>query len=121
MGKKILVVEDEKALSQALKLKLAHEGFEVTVLGNGEGVIQLAKSEGFSIIVSDLIMPKVDGFQVLKMLKDENIKTPVIIVSNLSQQDDESKARNLGAVDFLIKSDVPLSKIVDVIKTRIGK
>lgn len=118
--KKILIIEDEKPLSRALELKLTHEGFLVKVLFNGEGFLPLVKSENFSLVICDLIMPKVDGFQVLQTMKDNDIKIPVIILTNLSQPEDEKRVRDLGATEFLIKSDTPLLKIVENIKTLIS-
>ena len=115
-SKKILIIEDEKPLARALELKLSYEGFEVQVLPNGEGAISLIEKEKFSLVICDLIMPKVDGFQLLQMVKEKEIKTPVIILTNLSQAEDEKRVRALGAVDFFVKSDTPLSKIVDFIK-----
>ena len=114
--KKILIIEDEKPLSRALDLKLTHEGFLVKTLFNGEGFLPLVQSEDFSLIICDLIMPKVDGFEVLQMIKENNIKIPIIILTNLSQPEDEKRVRDLGATNFLIKSDTPLMKIVENIK-----
>lgn len=119
--KKILVIEDEKPLSHALELKLTHEGFEVKTLGNGETALDLLKGGDFSLVICDLVMPKFDGFQVLQMIKDYEIKTPVIILTNLSQAEDEKRARAEGAVNFFIKSNTPLSQIVEHIKKIIEK
>ena len=118
--KKILIIEDEKALCRALELKLTHEGFLVKTLFNGEGFIPMIQSDNFSLIVCDLIMPKVDGFEVLQMIKDNNINVPIIILTNLSQPEDEKKVRDLGATNFLIKSDTPLMKIIENIKEIVG-
>ena len=115
-SKKILIIEDEKPLARALELKLIHEGFVVKNISSGEGLMPLLESEKFSLVVCDLIMPKVDGFQVLKMIKEKDLKIPVIILSNLGQPEDESRAMELGASNFFIKADTPLSKITDYIK-----
>ncbi len=117
--KKILILEDEKPLARALELKLTHEGFEVKNISNGEEVVSLVEKENFALIICDLMMPKVDGFQVLQMLKDKSIKTPVIILTNLSQVEDEKRVRELGAVDFFVKSNTPLSKIVEYVKQKV--
>ncbi len=69
-NKKILIIEDEKPLLRALELKLQKEGFLVETLLNGEGLLPLIEKNDFSLIVCDLVMPKVDGFHVLKTLKD---------------------------------------------------
>lgn len=113
---KILLIEDDKALIRALELKLGHEGFEVISLANGEKVLSVLEKDKFFLILCDLMMPTVDGFQVLQMLKDHGVKIPVIVLTNLGQPEDEKRARELGAVDFFIKSDTPLSKIVQRVK-----
>jgi DNA-binding response OmpR family regulator len=115
-GKKILIVEDEKPLARALELKLIHEGFIVNTISSGEGIIPLLETEKFSLIVCDLVMPKVDGFQVLKLIKEKELNIPVIILSNLGQPEDERHVLELGATHFFIKSDTSLSKIIDYIK-----
>lgn len=119
MAKKILIIEDEKPLARALELKLIHEGFEVKTLSNGEGFVPLLEIEKFSLIICDLVMPKVDGFQVLQLIKEKNINIPVIILTNLGQAEDEKRARELGATEFFIKSDTPLSKIVEYVKEKV--
>lgn len=118
--KKILILEDDRSLVRALELKLVHEGFEVTSLLNGENVLSTVKKDNFSLIVCDLMMPGVDGFQVLQIFKDNKIKIPVIILTNLSQAEDEKRVKELGAIDFLVKSDTPLSMIIEHIKDKIG-
>ncbi|MEI6238596.1 MAG: response regulator [bacterium] len=114
--KKILVLEDEKPLARALELKLVHEGFEVITSSNGEGVIFLIEKNNFSLIICDMLMPKFDGFQVLQTLSDKKLKIPVIVLTNLSQSEDEKRVRALGASDFYIKSDTPITTVVERIK-----
>ncbi len=118
--KKILIIEDEKPMAHALQLKLAHEGFEAKSVFNGEEGLAILKSETFDIILLDLVMPKVDGFKVLGMLKEHNIKTPVMILTNLSQEEDEKRARDLGAVEFFIKSNTPIAQIVGRVKEKLN-
>lgn len=120
MVKKILIIEDEKPLARALELKLTHEGFEVKSLANGEEALAALDAENFALVVCDLVMPKVDGFQVLQMLRDKKSKVPVIILTNLSQAEDEKRARELGAAEFFIKSNTPIAKIVEYIKEKVG-
>lgn len=117
--KKILIIEDEKPLARALELKLIHEGFQVEILSSGEEAISLIEKENFSLVVCDLVMPKLDGFELLKIIKEKGIKIPVIILTNLSQPEDEKRVRELGVAEFFIKSDTPLSKIVSHIKENI--
>jgi DNA-binding response OmpR family regulator len=111
--RKILIIEDEKTLARALELKLSHAGFAVTTVFNGEDAVALLLKESFSIILLDLIMPKMDGFAVLTILKENNIQTPVMVLSNLSQESDMKRTQELGAKDFFIKSNTPIATIVE--------
>lgn len=117
--KKILVLEDEKPLARALELKLTHEGFDVKTSSNGENVLDFLKSDNFTLIICDMLMPKFDGFQVLETLNENKIKIPVIVLTNLSQAEDEKRVRELGAVDFFIKSDTPISVVVERVKEKV--
>ena len=114
--KKILIIEDEKPIARALELKLVHAGFEAKAVFNGEDGVALFQKETFDLILLDLIMPKMDGFKVLEALKEKKIETPVIILSNLSQEDDERRAKALGAKEFFIKSNTPIATIVEKIE-----
>src|SRR3990167_9375602 len=107
--KKILIIEDEKPMARALELKLTHEGFEATITLNGESALEMLEKETFDLIVCDLVMPKMDGFKVLETLKEKKIKTPVMVLTNLSQEDDEKRAKSLGAKEFFIKSNTPIA------------
>lgn len=111
--KKILIIEDERPMAHALELKLAHAGFEVRTVFNGEDAIALLKTEIFMLILLDLVMPKMDGFEVLENLKENKIETQVIVLSNLSQVEDEKRAKALGAKEFFIKSNTPIALIVE--------
>ncbi len=112
-GKKILIVEDEEALSMALSLKLKASGFEVVVAANGqEGLDEFSKGK-FDLMLLDLILPVMDGFTVLAKLHEQGNKVPVIVLSNLNQPEDIAKVKALGALDFLVKSNIQLSKILE--------
>lgn len=113
--KKILIVEDEKPMARALEMKLNHSGFEAQVANDGQAALDLLKTKKFDLILLDLMLPKVDGFGVMKELKDRKDKTPVIVASNLGQDDDAQKAKSMGAKWYFVKSDTPINKIVDYI------
>ena len=114
--KKILVAEDEKAISKALILKLSHAGFEATPAYDGESALDLMAKEKFDLLLLDLMMPKLDGLNVLSQMKIKGLTTPVIVTTNLGQEEDIKKAKELGAMDYFIKSDTALAEIVDKIK-----
>jgi DNA-binding response OmpR family regulator len=117
---RILIVEDEKPLARALQLKLAHEGFIPVCAFNGEEANNYLKSETFSLIICDLIMPKVDGFRVLEFIKNNKIKTPVIVLTNLGQEEDEKRVKDLVNGEFFIKSNTSIVKIVEHIKEKLS-
>lgn len=117
--KKILILEDEKPLAHALELKLTHEGFEVITTDNGEMGVSVLEKESFDLVLSDLIIPGLDGFGVLERIKSKKIKVPVIVMTNLNQEEDKKRAYDLGAVDFFVKSNSTLSEIVEGVKKKI--
>lgn len=78
-----------------------------------------AKAAKYDLILLDMIMPKMDGFTVLQKLKENGNKIPVIVTSNLGQDEDVKRAKDLGARDYLVKSDTPLVKIVEYIQANI--
>ena len=112
----ILIVEDEKPLAHALELKLQHEGFSVVVASSGQEALDMLGKDKFDVMLLDLIMPVLDGFQVLEQLKDKTDKPIVFVLSNLSQHEDEERVLTLGARKFFIKSDTPLTTIVEEVK-----
>lgn len=114
--KRILIVEDEKPLSHALSLKLEHEGFTVTIADNGQECLNLLEKEQFDVLLLDLIMPEIDGFQVLEHLQQKESRPATFVLSNLSQHEDEERVLELGARKFFIKSDTPLTTIVEEVK-----
>jgi len=116
MNKRILIVDDEKPLANALDLKLTHEGFITKTVYNGTDAIDALKSETFDLVLLDLVMPQEDGFKVLESAKSLNLKTQIIVSSNLSQEEDINKAKDLGAVNYFIKSDTTLAKIVEMVQ-----
>ncbi|MCF7843446.1 response regulator [Candidatus Gracilibacteria bacterium] len=118
--KKILILEDEKPLAHALELKLTHEGFEVVTTDNGEMGISILEKEKFDLVLSDLIMPGVDGFSLLEAIQTKKLKVPVIVMTNLNQEEDKKRAFDLGAVDFFVKSNSTLSEIVEGVKKKIS-
>ena len=115
-GKKILIIEDEVAMAKVLELKLTRAGFTARAVFDGEQAIQVLGKDVFDLILLDLVMPKVDGFGVLTWLKTHGVKTPVIITSNLSQDVDAKRSRELGAIDYFIKSDISIAEVVERVK-----
>jgi len=120
INKKVLIAEDDKPIAKALELKLKNSGFDVVVVINGEDAMKEAEKNDFDIILLDLMMPKMDGFSFLEAAKAKKITTPVIILSNLSQEGDIKKTKELGAAGYFVKSNTPLIDIVANIKKMLG-
>ena len=113
-GKKILIVEDERPLAHALELKFTHEGYDVTIATDGAEALKIANSGSFVVILLDLIMPNLDGFGFLEQMKK---KTPVVVLSNLGQDEDKERAKSLGAVGYFVKSNTPITDIISKVKS----
>ncbi len=118
--KKILIIEDEKPLAHALSLKLSHEGFDVVTTESGEEGLQFLAKEKFDLVLTDLIIPGVDGFKVLETIQEKKMKIPVIVITNLNQEEDKKRVFDLGASSFFVKSNSPISEIVKNVKSQIG-
>lgn len=116
--KKVLIVEDEKPLSHALELKLGHEGIATAIANNGQECIDLLAKEQFDVVLLDMMMPVMDGFQVLEHIQAMPGTHPTVFaLSNLSVHDDQTRVLGAGAKKYFIKSDTPLSVIVEEVKT----
>jgi DNA-binding response OmpR family regulator len=113
---KILIADDNTAISMAFQLKLEHEGFDVKAVYNGKDAVDLLEKEKFDLLMLDLIMPELNGFGVLSALKEKGIKMPIIVDSELSQAEDLTKVKELGAMDFFVKSDMSIAEMVERIK-----
>jgi DNA-binding response OmpR family regulator len=113
--KRILIIEDEGAIARAMQFKLENSGFTAEIAGNGKVGISNLEKNTYDMILLDLMMPVVDGFGVLEAMKEKKVKTPVIVLTNLSQPEDEEKVKKLGALDFFVKADVPIADIVEYI------
>lgn len=110
----ILVIDDEKPMAKALKHKLSAAGFEVAVAHDGEDGIKQVKNSSPDLIITDLIMPEINGFEFLEEIGDGD--TPIFVLSNLSQDEDKKRAKELGAEKFFVKSDVQLKEVVDAVE-----
>ena len=121
MKKRILICEDEPDMRNILKSMVESADYEVLEAEDGEKGVDVAFQKIPDLILLDLKMPKMNGFEVLEKLKynpaTQNI--PVIILSNLDQEQDISKAKALGAVDYLVKADVRLTEILEKIGAQI--
>jgi len=118
MAKTILIIEDDKFLRELIVRKLNEEDFEVSQAVDGEEGIKKIIEEKPNLILLDLILPGIDGFEVLARMKKESALSsiPVIILSNLGQKDDVEKGLKMGAIDYLIKAHFTPGEIIEKIK-----
>ncbi len=120
---KILIIEDDRFISKMYQLKLSLDGYTVQVAENGKVGLELSKSFLPDIVLLDILMPEMDGFEVLKNLKaTANTKDiPVLIMSNLGQEDHIQKGKEMGAVGYIVKTQYTPAKIVEIIKEVLAK
>ena len=114
--KKILIAEDEKPMAKALAIKLNKVGFQAKAVNNGLEAVKELENSQYDLLLLDLIMPQMDGFTTLEKIKEKGIKVKIIVTSNLSQEEDFSRAKSLGATDYFVKSDTSLAELVDFVK-----
>ena len=114
---KILIVEDDKSIRDLYQTKLLHVGFDVLTAEDGGKGWDIAKSESPDLILLDVMMPVMNGFEVLKKLRGESgtKDIPVIILSNYGEVDDMTKGFLVGATDYLIKAEHTPTDVVDII------
>jgi len=121
MAKKILIIEDEEIVLGLLQKKLSQEGYEVSVARDGEEGLKKMREIKPDIVLLDIIMPKMSGFEVMEeMQKDSGLKKiPVIVVSNSGQPVEIDKARELGAKDWLIKTEFDPQEVISKVKKQL--
>ncbi len=117
-GKKVLIVDDDPFILDMYKLKFKEEGFEVESASDGEKAFAAVKDTRPDVVLLDVIMPILDGFEVLKKLKaDSDVKNiPVIMLTNLGQKEDMEKGMSGGAVDYIVKAHFTPSEVVEKVK-----
>lgn len=120
--KRILLVEDDDALASVYLVRLQAEGFEVRRVANGEDALAAAISYRPHLVLLDVMMPKVSGFDVLDILRNtpETANLKIIMLTALSQESDKQRALSLGVDDYLVKSQVVITDVIDRIKFHLG-
>ncbi len=120
--KKILIIEDEEVLLKLLEQKLTKEGYQVEIARNGqEGMGKIRQSKP-DLILLDIVMPKMGGFEVMEEInQDQNLKgIPIVIISNSGQPVELSRAKELGVKDWLVKTDFEPEEVIEKVKKQIG-
>lgn len=120
--KRILLVEDDDALASVYVVRLQAEGFDVRRVANGEDALAAAISYKPDLVLLDVMMPKVSGFDVLDILRNtpETANLKIIILTALSQESDKQRAVQLGVDDYLVKSQVVITDVIERIKQHLG-
>jgi DNA-binding response OmpR family regulator len=115
----ILIVEDDQTIATMYYVSLTNDGYDVSVAENGEQGLTLARETHPGVILLDIIMPKMDGFSLLKELKndEETREIPVVLLTNLGQEEDKERGEELGASDYLVKTDYTPRQVSEKIKT----
>ena len=119
---RILLVEDDTSLGSLFKIRIEADGFEVLLCDNGEAALQSALDFKPDLILLDIMLPKVDGFEVLNNLRSnpETKDITVIVLSALGQPSDVEKAKAAGASNYLIKSEITIEDIVKAIRNQLN-
>ncbi|MBF1031801.1 response regulator [TM7 phylum sp. oral taxon 352] len=120
--KKILLVEDDMALSAVYRSRLEIEGFDVREANNGEDALSATVEYRPDLILLDVMMPKISGFDVLDILRNtpETANVRIIMLTALSQPKDKERAESLGVDDYLVKSQVVIGDVVARVKHHLG-
>jgi DNA-binding response OmpR family regulator len=121
--KMVLIIEDEPSLVAILTEKITSEGFEVLKAGDGKEGLDKALLGHPDLILLDIIMPKMDGVTMLTKLREDEWgkKVPVVILTNLSDDDMVSKSIQNGVFDYLVKADWKIEDLIDIIKRKLGE
>ena len=118
---KVLIVEDDFRLCRVYMIKLQKEGIDVSIAGEGNEGLRRIYAEKPDLIILDLMLPGLDGFQILdKIKKDKEVSSiPVLIMSNLGCEADVEKGLKLGAIDYIVKTETSISEVVEKIKKQL--
>lgn len=113
--RKVLIIEDDSFLQGLEVGKLKKDDFEVIVASNGDEGLQKISEPDIDLVLLDLVLPQFDGFEILRKIRETPTTKdiPVIVFSNLSEEKDIKKAENLGATDFMVKSNFTLDELVE--------
>jgi|SRR3989344_1455803 len=116
---KVLIVDDDEFLLEMYALKFKESGFVVEIAKNGEEAVQKAKEVSPDVMLLDVVMPRMDGFDVLRVLRKENIapRAVVLILTNLGQKDDFDRGIKLGATDYIVKAHYTPSEVVKKVQS----
>ena len=118
MRRKLVIIEDDRVIWEALKINLKEKDFDIFFVSDGISGLKMVQEEKPDLVLLDLILPKMHGFKVLEKLKNNHAtkNIPVIILTNLGQEEEEKKGKELGAADYLVKADTSLEDLIKIIE-----
>ena len=121
--KKVLLIEDEEIIIELLQKKVEREGYDVSVARNGREGLEVMKKVKPDLVLLDIVMPEMDGFGVMEnMNKDKELKDiPIVIISNSGQPVELDRAKELGAKDWLIKTEFDPKEVIEKVVKQIGR
>ena len=121
-GKKILIIEDDAFLQGLASRKLKNMGYEISIAADGEEALKALEEDALDFILLDLLLPGIDGYEFLEKIRgNEKWKDiPVIVFSNLSEEKDIKRAKDLGVTDFMVKANFTLDELANKIKELLG-
>jgi two-component system alkaline phosphatase synthesis response regulator PhoP/two-component system response regulator VicR len=121
--RRVLLADDDRYLRRAAEARLRQQGFTVLTAADGEEALQMALAERPDIILLDLIMPKVQGFEVLRALKqaESTAAIPVIVLSNLGQESDRAQCLESGAAAYFVKANLSLQELVRTVQATLAQ
>lgn len=115
----ILIAEDDPFLSKIISNRLREEGYMIQVANDGDEALTKIKEGSFSLVMLDLIMPVKSGFEVLQELRERGNRVPILVFTNLAQDEDRREVLSLGAQGYFVKSDIAMDDLVDTVKSHI--
>jgi two-component system alkaline phosphatase synthesis response regulator PhoP len=116
MAYSVLIVEDEQAISRVIDLKLKQLGVSTILAPDGKQALGLITSQKFDCILLDLILPGLDGFNILEAIRQIDPYTKVIVMTNLGQPEDRARVQKLGVSGYFVKSETPITRLIEEVK-----
>lgn len=117
---KVLIVEDDEDFSSILNKKFTDEGFSVVIARNGETAVEDAEKESFDLILSDILMPQMDGIEMARKIREKNSTTQILFLTNIKDTEYTDEIKKLANTDILIKSELRIGEIVEQVRKRLG-
>lgn len=115
----VLIVEDEEVISRALRDFLTHTDnvYEVVIVEDGKEALEKVTTDAFDLVLLDIVMPKMDGWQFLEEVKKRGIKSKIIILTNLDEDESKAHALEFGIVDYFVKNETTLAMLTERINS----